>query len=100
MRYDTPVYFQFVERGKYNADSGNYDEETVVEDKQWADITDSGVETIKLVYGELKQGIKTIRLQRPYLKAYSRIRIGEKLYNADFARPLRSKAVFVVSEIQ
>lgn len=99
MRFDTPVYFQFVER-KYNADSGNYDEETVVEDKQWADVTESGVETIKLVYGEIKQGIKTIRLQRPYLKAYSRIRISDKLYNVDFARPLRSKAVFVVSEIQ
>ena len=99
MRYDTPVYFQFVER-EYNADSGNYDKETVVEDKQWADVTDSGVETIKLVYSDIKQGIKTIRLQRPYLKAYSHIRIGEKLYNVDFARPLRSKAVFVVSEIQ
>lgn len=97
MRYDTPVYFQTVNPGEYNENTGNYNDDVITEFKKYADITDSGVETLKLIYGELKQGSLTIRLQQPYKQAFNRIRIGDKLYNVDFAR--RQK-VFVVSEVQ
>lgn len=96
MRYDTPIYFQRITAGEYDASSGDY-ESTTTEVKKWANITDSGVETLNLVYGELKQGVKTIRLQQPFDEPFNRIRIGRKIYRADFSRFGRN---FVVSEVQ
>lgn len=95
MRYNIPIYFQRV-TSEYNASTGNYVDE-VAESKRYAAVTDSGANTLKLVYGGLKQGSKTVLLQRPYLPPFDHIRIGEKTYNVDFSR---KKKTFVVSEVQ
>ena len=100
MRFDTPVYFQSIKQGKYNADTGNYEAEEPTEVKRYAAVTASKVETLNLVYGELKQDSLTIRLQMPYKSSFDRIRIGSKLYRVDFSRQLRYKHIFVVSEVQ
>ena len=100
MRYDTPIYFQTVKEGKYDPETGNYAEDTVTEDKVFASVTDSRAETLNLVYGEIKQGCFTVRLQNIYRKPFDRIRIGEKFYRVDFSRKLRLKHIFVISEVQ
>lgn len=97
MRYDTPVYFQTIEEGEYNAETGNYAADTVTEVLRFASVTDSGINTLNLVYGEIKQGSLTIRLQRAYETHFDRIRIGEKQYRVDLSR---RKKVYVVSEVQ
>lgn len=97
MRYDKPIFFQKIDHGEYNANTGNYDDDAIVEVKCWASVTDSGVDTLKLVYGELKQGSLTIRLQRPYTQPFDNIRIGDKVYRADMSRHHKT---FVVSEVQ
>ena len=99
MRYDTPVYFQRITPGEYDAATGDYKTDTVTEVCKWASVTSSGIETLQLVYGELKQGSMTIRLQGVYAAPFNRIRIGEKVYRVDFSRSLRSKQTFVVSEV-
>lgn len=100
MRFDTPIYFQTVKKGEYDPETGNYAEDTVTEDKVFASVTDSRAETLNLVYGEIKQGCFTVRLQNIYRKPFDRIRIGEKLYRVDFSRMLRLKHIFVISEVQ
>jgi hypothetical protein len=100
MRFDTPIYFQTVKKGEYDPETGNYAEDTVTEDKVFASVTDSRAETLNLVYGSIKQGSKTVRLQNHYSKPFDRIRIGEKLYRVDFSRKLKLKHIFVVSEVQ
>ena len=100
MRFDKPIYFQLCEPGEYDAATGDYSERTVSEVKKYADVTDAGVETLNLVYGEIKQGAKVLRLQQHYNGAFDRIRIGSKVYRVDFERKLRQKHVFVVSEVQ
>lgn len=100
MRYDTPVFFQRIRPGGYDPDSGNYGEDIATEEKRYADVTDTGEDTMRLVYGEIRQESKTIRLQTHYKEPFSRIRIGEKLYVVDFSRSFRVKQVFVVSEVQ
>lgn len=100
MRYDTPIYFQSIQPGDYDASTGNYGEDTTTEVKKYASVTDSGVETMNLIYGELKQGSKTIRIQMHYDAAFDRIRIGSKIYRVDFSRILRNIQTFVVSEVQ
>lgn len=96
MRYNDPIFFQRVQSGEYDVKTGNYADDTVAEVKKYASVTDSGANTLQLVYGELKQGSKTIRLQRPYTQPFDRIRIGEKVYRVDFAR----RSSYVVSEVQ
>jgi hypothetical protein len=101
MRFDTPIYFQrVIEEGSYNPETGNQDEDTVTEEGVYADVTESRTETLNLVYGEIKQGCLTVRLQNIYRKPFSRIRIGDKLYRVDYSRKLRTKQIFVVSEVQ
>lgn len=99
MRLDTPVYFQRIET-KYNPATGNYDAEKITETKRYASVTNSGANTVQLVYGELKQGVLTVRLQTPFNDPFDRIRIADKAYRVDNVRNLRTKQVFIVSEVQ
>lgn len=98
MRYDTPVYFQTVTPGEYNADSGNYNADTVTEVKIYASVTDTGVETLKTLYGKVKQGSLTIRLLRPFTSTFDRISVADKIYTVDFLK--LNKRVFIVSELK
>lgn len=100
MRYDTPIYFQSVQQGEYDPSTGNYGEDTPIEEMRWASVTDSTTETLNLVYGGIKQGSLTLRLQNHYDKPFDCIRIGGKRYSVDKARKLRTKQVFIVSEVQ
>lgn len=100
MRFDTPVYFQRIVAGKYNADTGNYDDDTVSEVMHYASVTNTGTETLKIAYGEIKQGSLTIRVQNRLKEPFDRIRIGNKIYRVDMSRQLLTKHTFVVSEVQ
>ena len=62
MRFDTPVLFQRITDGAYNAENGDYGDDSIESVKVYADVTDAGVETLNLVYGELRQGAKVVRL--------------------------------------
>lgn len=98
MRYDKPIYFQKV-TSEYDASTGDYSED-IVETMKRASVTDSGVETMHIIYGSIHQGSKTIRLQNHYEAPFDYIRIGSKRYKEDFSRKLENKHIFVVSEVQ
>ena len=100
MRFDTPVYFQTIKPGEYDYSTGNYGKNIITEEVRWASVTDAGIDTLNLVYGEIKQGVKIVRLQNHYHKPVERLRIGDKVYRVDRARPLRLKYTLVVSEVQ
>ena len=100
MRFDTPVYFQTIKAGKYDPTTGNRSQKTITEVKRDASVTDTGDDTLNLIYGEIKQGAKTVRLQNHYDEPFDRIRIGKQVYRVDKARRLRVKHIFFVSEVQ
>ena len=100
MRCDTEVFFQVITPGEYDESTGDYEEDKITEEKKHASVTDTGTDTMNLVYGAIKQGSKTVRLQMHYKKPFDLIRIGNVLYRVDFERKLRTKHVFVVSEVQ
>ena len=100
MRFDTQVYFQRAVAGAYDATSGDYAEGTVAETVRWASVTDSTAQTLQLVYGTLREGSLTIRLQRHYDAPFDFIRVGDKCYRVDLTRRLRHMQTFVVSEVQ
>ena len=99
MRFDTPIFFQRI-KSEYDQTTGNHNVSILSEEKRFASVTASSIETLNLVYGELKQGSLTVRLQNHYGAPFDRIRIGNKVYRVDSARPLRIKQTFVVSEVQ
>lgn len=100
MRYDTPVYFQKITSGEYDPKTGNYGDDIVEETLRYASVMNTGEERLKLVYDGPKQGSLTIQIQNHYTDPFDRIRVGEKVYSVDYPRPLRTKHVFVVSEVQ
>lgn len=98
MRFDTPVYFQRI-KSEYDESTGDYND-TFSEEMRYASVTNAGVSTLNLLFGELKQGCLTIRLQNPYDKPFDRIRIGLTFYRVYFTRHLKTKHTLVVSEVQ
>lgn len=100
MRFDTPVYFQTIKVGEYDASTGDHGEDIITEEMRYASVTETGIETLNIIYGEIKQGVKTVRLQNFYDQPFDRLRIGNKVYRVDRARPLRLKYTLVVSEVQ
>lgn len=100
MRYDVPVYFQRLTPGEYNASTGDYGPDKITEVERYASVASARLDTVRLLYGEIKQGCLTVHLQNHYHDPFDQIRIGAKVYRVDLARPLRVKHVFVVSEVQ
>ncbi|MEF2640575.1 MAG: hypothetical protein UIT84_11185 [Lachnospiraceae bacterium] len=100
MRYDTPVYFQKVTPGEYDPDTGNYGDDIVKETLRYASVMNTGEEKLRLVYDGPKQGSLTVQIQNHYEEPFDRIRVGNRLYVVDFSRELRTKHIFIVSEVQ
>ena len=63
LRCDTEVFLQSVMTGEYNESTGDYGDDIIYEEKRHASVTDTGTDTMNLVYGAIKQGSKTVRLQ-------------------------------------
>lgn len=100
LRYDTPIYFQRILPGEYDANTGDYADDNVTETMQYASVMDTRTETMRLVYGEIRQGSVTAHVQNHYTEPFDRIRIGDKVYSVDYRRRLRVKESFVLSEVQ
>ena len=100
MRYDTPVYFQKIESGAYNSETGDYGDPTIVETLKMGSVQDTRAEMLTFVYGKIRQGSVTLQLQNHYTGDYNYIRIGDTIYNVDYGRNLRVKQTYVLSEVQ
>ena len=100
MRFDTPVYFQRITKGEYDASTGNYSDDIVEETLRYADVTDTGTQSLMLIYGTIKQGSLTVRLQNHYHEPFDRLRIGSAFYKVDSSKRLRMKHILIVSEVQ
>ena len=100
MRYDKPIYFRKFAPGSYNEDTGNYEDDSIVEEMVMASVMDTKTQTMMQVYGQIKQGSLTCHIQNIYDKPYDHSRIGTKKYKVDYSRRLRTKESFILSEVQ
>lgn len=100
MRYDTPIYFRRLTQGEYDESTGNYGADSVSEKMVMASVMDTQTETMKLVYGDIRQGSLTLTIQNHFDQTFDNIRIGDKVYRVDRTRRLRVKQSFIVSEVQ
>lgn len=100
MRYDTPIIFRRLVTGAYDADTGDYADDTYVDTKVYGSVMDTNTQTMNLVYGGIKQGSLTIHVQNHVDIAFDQLIIGNKKYRVDYTRQLRTKQSFIVSEVQ
>lgn len=100
MRFDTPIFLQRRTPGAYDAATGDYAPDTIIEDRYNASVTNSGADTLRLAYGEIRQGSLTVRLQNHILEPFDSIRIADKIYRVDMSRKLKNMQTLVISEVQ
>lgn len=99
MRFDKEIYFQTL-TNTYDPETGDYSSVAANEVQRFADISNTNTEMLQLVYGNIKQKSLTIRLQNHYDQPFNYIRVGSTRYKVDHTKQLRTKQVFVVSEVQ
>ena len=96
MRYDTRAAFQLVE-DTYDS-KGDYSESVVEEHIEYVSVVNTDIQTMHLVYGEIRQGSITVHLQNYVGYTFNRVVIGEKNYTVDQAIGLRVKKAYILSE--
>lgn len=99
MRYDKKIIFVIETEGGYDPDLGEHIEPTIDKVEKMANITDLGTERSKVLFGDIKQGAKVVRLMRPYLKNWDYAFIDDVKYKIVTSRKLRLKNTFILQEV-
>ena len=98
MRCSTPIYFVKEGEDEYDYSTGNYVTTEPIRHEVWANVSDTGTERMQLIYGALKQGAITVRIQGKYEEAFDYVEVGDKKYNVDAFRTFRNDQAFNLSE--
>ena len=98
MRYDTRIYFVKEGEDVYDYDTGDYITTEPTKEEAWANVSDTGTERMRLIYGNLKQGAITVRIVGKYDKEFDYIEVKGKKYNVDAFRTFRNDQAFNLSE--
>ena len=98
MRYDQRIYFVKEGEDEYDYATGDYIATEPIKHKSWANVSDTGTERMRLIYGALKQGAITARIVGKYDKEFDYIQVGDKKYNVDAFRTFRNDQSFNLSE--
>lgn len=96
MRYDTKVKFQQVENTYLS--NGDYAETVAEEHIEYASIQNTDIQTMHLVYGEIRQGSITLSLQNYVGYTFNRVVINGVKYTVDQAIDLRVKKAYILSQ--
>ena len=98
MGYSTPIYFVKEGEDEYDYDTGDYITTDPIKHEVWANVSDTGTERMRLIYGALKQGAITVRIVGKYDKEFDYIQVGDKKYNVDAFKTFRNDQSFNLSE--
>ena len=98
MRYDQRIYFVKEGEDEYDYATGDYVTTEPIRDEVWANVSDTGTERMQLIYGALKQGAVTVRIQGKYEEEFDYIEVENKKYNVDALRTFRNDQAFNLSE--
>lgn len=101
MRYDKVITPCEENRGLYNEDTGDYDDVgDIYNEPIIASVCDASDQTVKLVYGEIREGVLMIHVPTNDIDVKTDyIMYKGKKYRIDKRRNLRFKTTFIVSEV-
>lgn len=100
MRYDKKIYFVKSGEAVYDKSTGDYIGSDPTETEIIASVSPTTINTMRLVYGEIRQGSVTVHLLNHYDAPFDYIRIGNKKYSVNYKRMLRTKEALVCTEVQ
>lgn len=101
MRFDTPIWFVREGEETYNPSTGDYDAAgDPQKDLELACVNDTKTDTMILIYGKIRQGSLTVRIQGEHSDPFDYMEINGKKYSVDQTRKLRTKTTYFVSEVQ
>jgi len=106
VRFNKKVFFQYIAPGAFDPSTGDMLPDAVTEEERLASVMDTRRETLMLVFGELKQGSKTVTVRRRVPQGYSRVRITDRtaqkdrLYMVRQVRELKRLTTFILEEVQ
>ena len=98
MRYDKKVLFQRV-TDVYQP-NGDYVSGIAEEVTDYASIVNTDFDTMRLVYGEIKQGSITLHLLNKIAFVFNQVVIDGKTYSVDQVIDQRTKQAYILSEVQ
>ena len=98
MRYDKRIYFVKEGEDEYDYATGDYVATEPIKHEVWANVSDIGTQRQTLIFGALKQGALTIRIQGNYKDSCDYIEYNGKKYNISTVRTFRHDQAFEVSE--
>lgn len=100
MRYDKIISLYSDDRGLYNEETGDYEGDGgMLIDHAIASVNDASDQTVKLIYGEIREGVLVIHVPYNIGDGIDYIKYKDKKYRIDRKRNLRFKTTFVVSEV-
>lgn len=102
MRYDRKVWFVNEKESAYDETTGDYTDPVVERIFRLANITTTGENSMVMLYGKIKQGAYTVRVQNGLEAPYQHIEIDAigNNYLVDSKKQLRNDLVLKVSESQ
>lgn len=98
MRYDQRVYFVNEGEDEYDYTTGDYVTTDPIKEEVWANVSDMSTQRQALVFGSVKQGALTIRIQNKYEQPFDYIEVGGQPYDVASSRTFRRDQAFGVSE--
>ena len=105
MRFNKKVFFQYITPGSFDASTGDMLPDAVTEEGHPASVMDTQRKTLMLVFGELRQGSKTVTVRGRVPQGYSRVRITDRtaqkdrLYMVKQVRELERLTTFILEEV-
>lgn len=98
MRYDKKIYFVKEGEDVYDYDTGNYTAGEPIKEEAWSNVSDMGTQHQTLIFGALKQGALTIRIQNKHEQPFDYIEVDGQPYDVASTRTFRHDQAFEVSE--
>ncbi|WP_020007405.1 hypothetical protein [Salinicoccus albus] len=99
MRTADKVTFVVIGKEKYNPDTGNYETSDDQYIDKYANVTDTGLQRMNVLYAGIRQRSKTVRLNEVMDGPFDHIIINGDKYQSDLRRIYRHKTVFEVSGV-
>lgn len=99
MRATTKVYFITEGEEEYDPLTGDYTVKGSDRTLRRANVSDTGEQRMGFLYGSLKQGAKTVRLNREYNKPFDYIEIEGELYKDVLNKKSKRRIVFEVVSV-
>ena len=96
MRYDKEILIQRVD--DVYTENGNYEETVLYEYKVYGSVVATDIDTLRLVYGEIRQNTLTVHVQNHIDVVFNRMLIDGVPYAVDHKINQRVKQACVISQ--